>query len=236
MYSSRLLASRLAVPAAVVLGLAAAEGNRSSTDQRPQRGRLPVWHLGGGAALMEAAAAGAEQEQGQQPPRLNRRHPCTAHGRFIKGQSVLLGGASMVTFTFASINTNDALLVGTPHTGCKELKIFSGRGHQSLATEVGAELGVLPGNITVSSFADGETQVQVQESVRGLDVYIFQRYVRQDVTCRSILFVSTEAGRSFTRSHFHTPTAATPPSTTASWSCCSWCRRCTGQAPRGSRP
>lgn len=87
MYSSRLLASRLAVPAAVVLGLAAAEGNRSSTDQRPQRGRLPVWHLGGGAALMEAAAAGAEQEQGQQPPRLNRRHPCTAHGRFIKGQS-----------------------------------------------------------------------------------------------------------------------------------------------------
>ncbi len=36
-------------------------------------------------------------------------------------------------------------------------------------------LGVEPGRCIVGSFADGETRVQVEESVRGLDVYIFQR-------------------------------------------------------------
>lgn len=59
--------------------------------------------------------------------------------------------------------------------GCKELKIFAGRGHPSLAAEVAAVLGSKPGEAIISTFADGESQVQVQESVRGLDVYIFQR-------------------------------------------------------------
>jgi hypothetical protein len=44
-------------------------------------------------------------------------------------------------------------------------------------------LGVGPAKAIVSQFADGETQVQVQESVRGLDVYIFQRFVRGCVLC-----------------------------------------------------
>ena len=45
--------------------------------------------------------------------------------------------------------------------GCQELKIFSGRSHPALAEEVGHILGVSPGKATVSSFADGETQIQV---------------------------------------------------------------------------
>lgn len=149
MYSSRLLPRRTAVPAAVMVGLAAAESSSRSSPpshQQQQRWRFPLGSMvGGGAALMEAGTGGEQQQEEPHPGHLNRRHPCTSHGRFIKG--------------------------------CKELKLFTGRGNAALAAEVGAELGVQPGKCIVSSFADGETQVQVQESVRGLDVYIFQRWV-----------------------------------------------------------
>ncbi|GAB5035998.1 ribose-phosphate pyrophosphokinase [Nannochloropsis oceanica] len=77
--------------------------------------------------------------------------------------------------------------------GCQELKIFSGRSHPGLAKEVGDILGVAPGKATVTSFADGETQIQVLDSVRGLDVYIFQS-CNQPVNDRIIellLMVST---------------------------------------------
>jgi len=51
--------------------------------------------------------------------------------------------------------------------GCQELKIFSGRSHPALAEEVGDILGVAPGKATVSSFADGETQIQVRGGREG---------------------------------------------------------------------
>ncbi|HUP50378.1 MAG TPA: ribose-phosphate pyrophosphokinase [Thermoanaerobaculia bacterium] len=54
------------------------------------------------------------------------------------------------------------------------LKVFSGRAHQSLAQDICAHLGVEPGHVTLYSFADGENYVQIDENVRGADVFVIQ--------------------------------------------------------------
>lgn len=52
------------------------------------------------------------------------------------------------------------------------LKIFAGNSTKNLALEVCQLLGVSLGQSQVNSFADGETQVEIKESVRGKDVFI----------------------------------------------------------------
>jgi ribose-phosphate pyrophosphokinase len=54
------------------------------------------------------------------------------------------------------------------------LAIFSGRANASLATKVCQYVGVPPGCIEVSNFSDGEIYVQIQENVRGRDVFVIQ--------------------------------------------------------------
>jgi ribose-phosphate pyrophosphokinase len=54
------------------------------------------------------------------------------------------------------------------------LKVFSGRAHQTLSNEICAHLGVEPGRVTLYSFADGENYVQIDENVRGADVFVIQ--------------------------------------------------------------
>ncbi|MGZ3690259.1 MAG: ribose-phosphate pyrophosphokinase [Pseudobdellovibrio sp.] len=54
------------------------------------------------------------------------------------------------------------------------LKIFAGNSTKSLATEVSKLMGVPLGQSQVNSFADGETQVEIKESVRGKHVFIIQ--------------------------------------------------------------
>jgi ribose-phosphate pyrophosphokinase len=58
--------------------------------------------------------------------------------------------------------------------GCFELKIFSGTASKALAEEVAALLGVEVGQAIVSQFADGETNIQILQSVRGKDCYVIQ--------------------------------------------------------------
>ena len=55
-----------------------------------------------------------------------------------------------------------------------ELKIFSGRAHPSLGAEICAYLGVAPGRVTLFNFSDGENSCQIDENVRGADVFIVQ--------------------------------------------------------------
>ncbi len=55
-----------------------------------------------------------------------------------------------------------------------ELKIFSGRAHQTLTDEICEQLGVGHGSVTLYSFSDGETYVQIDENVRGADVFVIQ--------------------------------------------------------------
>jgi len=54
------------------------------------------------------------------------------------------------------------------------LKIFSGSANVSLAQEVARYLGVDLGPMVRKHFADGELYVQIQESIRGCDVYLIQ--------------------------------------------------------------
>jgi ribose-phosphate pyrophosphokinase len=54
------------------------------------------------------------------------------------------------------------------------LKIFSGRAHPALTHEICGLLGIEAGHASLYSFADGETYVQIDENVRGADVFVIQ--------------------------------------------------------------
>lgn len=54
------------------------------------------------------------------------------------------------------------------------LKIFSGNSNPALAKKIAECLGVSLGYCQLGSFADGEIQVEIHESVRGQDVFIVQ--------------------------------------------------------------
>ena len=54
------------------------------------------------------------------------------------------------------------------------IKIISGSANPELSREIAALLGVQLSDIRISKFADSETHVQIEESVRGKDVYIVQ--------------------------------------------------------------
>ena len=56
----------------------------------------------------------------------------------------------------------------------KNIKIFTGNSNPDLAKEICDQLGIPLGEAVVEQFSDGETHVQVNESVRGADVYIIQ--------------------------------------------------------------
>lgn len=55
-----------------------------------------------------------------------------------------------------------------------DIKLFSGRANPKLAEEIAEYLGTTVGPMVIKNFADGETYVQVQESIRGDDVFIIQ--------------------------------------------------------------
>lgn len=54
------------------------------------------------------------------------------------------------------------------------LKVFTGNANPALAQAVARELGISLGKILVGRFSDGEVKVQIQENVRGADVFIIQ--------------------------------------------------------------
>ena len=54
------------------------------------------------------------------------------------------------------------------------IKIFAGNSSQKLAGEICSQLDLELGKLTVGKFSDGETSVNIQESVRGCDVFIVQ--------------------------------------------------------------
>jgi len=55
-----------------------------------------------------------------------------------------------------------------------ELKLFTGNAHRALAEEIAACLGIPVGQVEVSRFSDGEIFVQIDENVRGADVFLVQ--------------------------------------------------------------
>jgi len=54
------------------------------------------------------------------------------------------------------------------------LKIFSGNSNRALAEEITSHFDISLGRANVSTFSDGEIMVEIQENVRGMDVFIVQ--------------------------------------------------------------
>jgi len=59
-------------------------------------------------------------------------------------------------------------------TGFGELKIFSGSAHPDLAREIAGVLGVGLGQARLRRFPDSEVSFQIDENIRGTDVFIVQ--------------------------------------------------------------
>lgn len=56
----------------------------------------------------------------------------------------------------------------------RNIKIFTGNSHCKLAQDISDILGVTVGKSKVSTFSDGEISVDINETVRGMDVFIVQ--------------------------------------------------------------
>jgi ribose-phosphate pyrophosphokinase len=59
-------------------------------------------------------------------------------------------------------------------TGFGELKVFSGSAHPELAREIAAFLGVPVGQARLRRFPDSEVSFQIDENIRGTDVFVVQ--------------------------------------------------------------
>src|SRR3954462_6950037 len=87
-----------------------------------------------------------------------------------------------ITVTAEKKMTPDEKPAHKPHRARVDdkFKIFCGTANQPLADEVCAFLGMNRGQALVTRFADGEAYVQIQENVRGADVFVMQP------TCRPV--------------------------------------------------
>jgi ribose-phosphate pyrophosphokinase len=56
----------------------------------------------------------------------------------------------------------------------EEMRLFSGTGNPELSSAIAEQLGMQLGDLKISRFADGETYVKFNESVRGTDAFILQ--------------------------------------------------------------
>ena len=67
-------------------------------------------------------------------------------------------------------------MIGEPlmTTGFGELKIFSGSAHVDLTKEIAQFLGVPMGAARLRRFPDTEVSFQIDENIRGTDVFIVQ--------------------------------------------------------------
>jgi ribose-phosphate pyrophosphokinase len=72
----------------------------------------------------------------------------------------------------------------------ERIRIFSGNSNVALAKKICDNLGVPLGKANVSTFSDGETRVEINENVRGMDVFIIQSTCSPvNVTCMELLIM-----------------------------------------------
>jgi ribose-phosphate pyrophosphokinase len=56
----------------------------------------------------------------------------------------------------------------------KRLMVFGGRASMELSARIAGHLDVMPGEVTLKTFSDGEIYCRYEESIRGADVFIVQ--------------------------------------------------------------
>jgi ribose-phosphate pyrophosphokinase len=59
-------------------------------------------------------------------------------------------------------------------TSSKRLMVVSGRSHPTLAEDIGAKIGCELGEVTLNTFASGETYCRYEDSIRGADLFVVQ--------------------------------------------------------------
>jgi len=73
----------------------------------------------------------------------------------------------------------------------ERIRVFSGNANISLAQKICEKLGVPLGKANVTTFSDGETRVEINENVRGMDVFIIQSTCTPvNVTLMELLIMS----------------------------------------------
>lgn len=87
---------------------------------------------------------------------------------FVPGRPVLEVPGWKDRYTQAAAASNSMM------NSVSRLRIFSGTANPVLSAEVASYLGLELGKIKIKRFADGEIYVQVQESIRGCDVFLVQ--------------------------------------------------------------
>jgi ribose-phosphate pyrophosphokinase len=72
----------------------------------------------------------------------------------------------------------------------ERIRIFSGNANLDLAGKICSSLGVPLGKANVTTFSDGETRVEINENVRGMDVFIIQSTCTPvNLTCMELLIM-----------------------------------------------
>jgi ribose-phosphate pyrophosphokinase len=72
----------------------------------------------------------------------------------------------------------------------EKIRIFSGNANIPLAGKMADNLGIRLGMANVTTFSDGETMVEIDENVRGMDVFIIQPTCSPvNVTCMELLIM-----------------------------------------------
>jgi len=72
----------------------------------------------------------------------------------------------------------------------EKIRIFSGNANVPLAEKMAGNLGVRLGMANVTTFSDSETMVEIDENVRGMDVFIIQPTCSPvNVTCMELLIM-----------------------------------------------
>jgi ribose-phosphate pyrophosphokinase len=74
----------------------------------------------------------------------------------------------------AQAMTRDARVHFREHSTHKRLMVVAGRSHPELAAKIAEKLGIELGEITLKTFANGETYVRYEESIRGADLFLVQ--------------------------------------------------------------
>jgi ribose-phosphate pyrophosphokinase len=72
----------------------------------------------------------------------------------------------------------------------ERIRVFSGNANTALASKICQHLGVSLGQANVTTFSDGETRVEINENVRGMDVFIIQSTCPPvNITCMELLIM-----------------------------------------------
>ncbi|CAH2057996.1 unnamed protein product [Thlaspi arvense] len=103
------------------------------------------------------------------PLRCNAADPFKFDGGNSAGFHLLSGESVPASALLSGTRLEDAI-----YKNNTRLRIFSGTANPALAQEISCYLGLELGKIKIKRFADGEIYVQLQESVRGCDVFLVQ--------------------------------------------------------------